>query len=242
MAAQGWCEELSQRRRKGGRIDLRELLRQLSPPESTRIEDEEEEIREEIKAVREWATEFVRVLKIVHRIEARVSKQNPLRPRKTLTEGQMTAFDWIETWIEIAEGPIRWARLVSDIDQWAHFYLPDSRIKVDDPGIRIRLVPVKSFPLFGRIKGVRWGPSYVDSAKGFSQRVADSLNRDPNVMQRMLSSGLVNYCVSTEPGNGWWKMGEHGDHWAGREWSKPLWDCYEVIARHLLAMPIPTEE
>ena len=100
--------------------------------------------------------------------------------------------------------------------------------------------------MFGRVKGFRWGVKsdigHPNPPKGFSRRVADSLNRDTEIMRRILSCDLIDEVyVSAEPGYGNWEIGDNLDT-EETEWTRPLWDCYQAIAQSLLAMPMPTDE
>ncbi len=63
--------------------------------------------------------------------------------------------------IGIAEGPIRFVFVYTFEDEVKEYVItcsvPDSRIGPDFELVGIRSVRVKSFPLFGKVKGVRWG-------------------------------------------------------------------------------------
>lgn len=122
--------------------------------------------------------------------------------------------------------------------------MPDSRIQADFPRVSIEPAPVKSSPLFGRVKEIRWGPSegYFNKVRGFSHRVADILNGDAPVMRSVLSSGLDYFRVSVEPSNGCWIMGNQVGDAAEITLSKPRWNCYQAITKALLAIPIPDDK
>ena len=81
--------------------------------------------------------------------------------------------------------------------------------------------------------------AYFNRTRVFSQRVADTLNDDTDIMRGVAASGLDYFGVSTGPGHGGWTMGEHEED---AKWSEPLWNCYQAIAKVLLAMPLPTKE
>ena len=126
------------------------------------------------------------------------------------------------------------------MNRFACLFVSDSRIQDNVPDILIRLVPEKSFPLFGRGKRIRWMPGEkLNRARGFSQHVADVRNGDPVVMLWVVSSGLVDFRVSTGPDLGGWAMAEHEEE---TEWSVPLWNCYQAVARASLAIPLPAKE
>ena len=104
---------------------------------------------------------------------------------------------------------------------------------------------MKSLPLFGRTKGIRWQlyEEYANNdAKYFSRRVADSLTHDTAPTQETLPS-LPLLHVGTDPVSGYWTIGRHHPMkpMDQTKLTRQLWDFYQVIAQHLLAMPMPTE-
>ena len=86
--------------------------------------------------------------------------------------------------------------------------------------------------------GIRWRPTegYFNKVRGFSRSVADTLNADAHVMRAVRSSGLDDFRVAAGSSSGCWIMGN-----VETTLSKPSWECYQSIARCLLAMPIPSE-
>lgn len=131
------------------------------------------------------------------------------------------------SWIELAEGPIRWALLEWDDDfeevgpnRWC---VPDSRIGNSFAHIRIHS------------ESYRW--TLCDELnvqpQELSQSVADNLTEElrSRTFGRM---GLLD--VETDPGRGCWLIHQINDD---DEWTRPLWDRYQVLAETLLAMPLP---
>jgi hypothetical protein len=230
-----------------------EKLGQLSELELNRLclEEEEKEDAESMAEPRQIAAEFVRISVQFFSeelgLDARVSNQNPLSPEAALT--QAPHFDdledyghHVETWLEIAEGSIHWVRLDSTYGgNQASFYVPDSRIRANFPLVSIFPAPAKSFPVFGRPKGIRWWvPGEGNSTKGFSRRVAGSLGRNIAIARGIQSYNLLHcYYVSSGPGHGCWTI---GTGWTHLKWSGPLWEHLQEMAETLLATPIPTGE
>ena len=150
-----------------------------------------------------------------------------------------------EIWIEIAEGPIRWFASVDPEtsavpeDFESLCYVPDSRIRTDSARLSFDPHPVKSFPLFGRVKGVRWTPHSTgdDSTRDFSLQVAGSLTENSAVTQSVLESRPASLQLRTDPPRGCWTIVQDGRE---SEWTPELWALYQEIAKHLLALPMPT--
>ena len=150
-----------------------------------------------------------------------------------------------EIWIRIAEGPIRWFASVDPEsspgpeDFEALCYVPDARIGPDLP--RLSFVPrlVKSFPLFGRVKGVRWTPHSAqnNSIKDFGLQVAAGLTKNSAITHGVLESRTAWLQLRTDPTRGSWTIVQNGRE---SEWTSELWALYQEIAKHLLALPMPT--
>ena len=226
------------------RNESRPTLQQPGASSRIRLQEELEDRRrqwaEELPdRLQQWAEEVVQSFPDSLGIDARILRQDPLRSEATLTEDQRYDEDLAEaeTWFEIAEGPIRWMHCSDDFSgifgSFASLFVPDSRIHADFPRISIRLVTEK---------GIRWGSTegYFNKVRGFSRRVADTLNGNPYVMRSVLSSDLYGFYVSAEPSWGCWRMGD--TDLSETTLSKPRWECFQSIARCLLAMPVPTKE
>jgi hypothetical protein len=164
-------------------------------------------------------------------------------------------------WIAIAEGPIPWVQEVTGggglrvHDRGYDGYIchvPDSRIRPDSLIALIRSVHVKSFPLFGRVKGVRWKYNprhdqpywnqfhdyhYSRPFKAFNLLVARYLTADAALEARMLSASRDIF-VRMNPGQGCWVLFIN----THKGFDRPLWDCCGMVAQHLLATPIPIGE
>ncbi len=154
------------------------------------------------------------------------------------------------SWIEIAESPIRWVEIEWDSDGMDTSWLvPDAQIRPDSLDVFIHSEPVKSRPLFGSVKGVRWIPiglyhlpniSRPYPPNDISRKVAENLGHDAAAAQRMLLGECFDFWVRSVPELCCWRIWgpkpEDVPDWSG--W----WDCYQAIAEALLAMPMPSNE
>lgn len=174
------------------------------------------------------------------------------------------------SWAQIADGPTRWVDLglgtlkAKDDSRLTSFlsatwegpgfetlcYVPDARLGPDSPRVRMVSDRVKSFPLFGRVKRVRWQslsllrpdlavPGHTQKDKDFGIRVSESLGQDPGATEAIKASG-AEICVVTDPDCGCWVLA--ADDRPITKWTRPLWDCCQAVAERLLAMPIPSGE
>ena len=160
-------------------------------------------------------------------VDARALKQDPFTSARS------------GDWVEIAENPILWVEFVPGFVGYSGFncYVPDSRIGPGSPHAWIKPVRVKSFPVFGRVKGLRWEGYRGDEALGSS--VADRLTQDEAVEVGLSSSFFdQNLHVEAAPDRGCWVLGIDDDWLLDTE----RWDCCQAIAQCLLATPLPTAE
>ena len=146
-------------------------------------------------------------------------------------------------WIEIADGPIRWAAVGDpeawelDVDDWQPewtetvCFVPDSRVKAGLPSVLIE-------PYY-ESEGARWEPcdDLQNNEKGFSQRVAEKLTRD--LEREILMSCPRGLHVRSDTVRGCWAIWEPEQE---TEWTKSLWNIYRTVGEALLAMSIPIDE
>lgn len=153
--------------------------------------------------------------------------------------------------IEIDEGPvsqisIRWetkTKLVRDalgnipdesynpsdyVPCAVEYGIPDQRLKTNIAGallpqLRIRLAQVRFLPLLGKITNVRW------KGNDFGMGVIAWLNRDISLKKSLVNSPELE--INADYYHNCWIMSVK----AGTLPSKELWDCYQSVARHLLA-------
>jgi len=145
----------------------RELLATVLEVEQTAQEEEPFEVEVEVEAYREArqrADGQCAVLKSLG-IDARVLDRGPFTSVPTEIFDYRT-WDWSqrgESWIEIADGPIRWV-VVSDMG--GAYYVPDPRIGPKFPVLHFLVgqVRVKWVPMFGPVKTVRWKLRNIDQA------------------------------------------------------------------------------
>ena len=147
-------------------------------------------------------------------------------------------------WLELFVGPIRWIGLSGDLEIGfqAGCYVPDPRITSGVSMVPIVPFKVKSLPVFGRVKSVRWkarkrgGLSMRD--KVFNLRVAEHLSQDSAVSKIPNSADYLDWVLIDSERCCWIIVGKYG----GIKWKRPLWDSYQAIAEALLAMPMAKDE
>ena len=155
--------------------------------------------------------------------------------------------DWWAGWIELAESPIRWVVFeASDEDEICVSWLvPDPLIEAGSHPIMIHPVPVKSFPIFGHIEGVTWKlrEGWANQPRDAARKVAESLNKDTAVTQRLLVGAFNGLTVRSNPLLGCWEIhGQDLEDTIEVPEGRRQWECYRAIANALLAMPLPTKE
>ncbi len=197
-------------------------------------------------------------------VDARVMEQGPFTEEPGVR--------WVEEppvrWVQIADGPIRWVELgLGTLKAKAELitflsarreelgfgtlcYVPDARLAPDSPRVRMVSDRVKSFPLFGRVKRVRWQslsllrpdlavPGNPQRDRDFSIRVSESLGQDPAATATIKTS-RTEICVVTDPDCGCWILA--ADDRPMTKWTRPLWDTLSDVAERLLATPLPSGE
>jgi hypothetical protein len=138
--------------------------------------------------------------------------------------------------IDIRKGPIRWVNVRrvhtgggpgggSTTDYFVDYGVPDPRLGGDCPRAFIKSVRVRTLPLFGRVIDVCWEGQ--DCGLGIINHLSsDGSLKDPIVRSHDvdISANGEHTCwiIRTKPSA---RLGP----------SRELWDCYESIARHLLA-------
>jgi hypothetical protein len=131
--------------------------------------------------------------------------------------------------IEVSAEPIGWVnvRNVSTFEGGASylvdFGITDHRLRPDAPDVRIHSAYVKSFPILGRVIGLRWKGDDLDSG------VIARLNDDSSIKEPILST--VNVTISAHGRYGCWTISP--DVFMAAP-SPELWKCYRTIAQHLL--------
>ena len=128
--------------------------------------------------------------------------------------------------ISISDSPIHWAEVTykffrgdgpvpSEWDYWLEYGVPDPRVRVGFPKIRLRV------PIFGRATGFRWVGSEEFGIK-------ERLKQDVSIREVMTWAGTV---IRARPKIGCWTIYPNG--FSGP--NESVWAMYESIANHLLA-------
>ena len=136
--------------------------------------------------------------------------------------------------IHIPEGTIRWINVRTEthstgqyggggFDYYTEYGVPDPKLGFDSPWLRIKSTRVKKPPILGEVVDLRWW------GEDFGFGIVSRLNSDVQLKQPLMESRDVT-------------IEAHGEH---RCWiistktrdvpSEELWNCYQKIARHLLA-------
>ena len=161
------------------------------------------------------------------------------------SSGQWRPYPGIRTeWtVEIEPGFVRSVRLEKleyyasgDDDEAAHvgffvrYEVIDPRLSTAPGGISLRLVKRKASPFVGRVVGVYW------KGKDGDLGLLAGLNGDSRTTRPVLAGEGMR--IITDRGRGCWM-------WRTKGWSPPSrdrWDAYQLIARRLLAAPIPISD
>ena len=174
-------------------------------------------------------------------VDARILEWDPLSPEPFRYKNDEDPI----VWIEIADGPVRWVDPFpsSEHRHW-HFYVPDSRLG-SYPELGYAEVYSefrRRFPVFGRVESVRWlvgGPCELKPRdEHFYEHVVDILNQDTAVTEALMtaSTDFLEVYVDHE-------CRVICDKFEGTfTFNRTRWDCYQAIAKDLLAMPMPTDQ
>ena len=135
--------------------------------------------------------------------------------------------------IDIPEGPIRWVTLKCDESEYSttcysEYGIPDPQVVPGVPKVWLMTVHLKSFPLLGKVVDLQWRGQ--DSQSG----LIDRLMSDFSTRQAIMNIHALE--IETYPSHGSWIL----TAWVWAAPSTELWDCYQAIARQLLATTIPT--
>ena len=154
--------------------------------------------------------------------------------------------------VKVKNGKIRWvnfrretiAHSNGDIYwvDYAHYGVPDPRMESGTERIRIKSVGVKKIPIIGQVVDVHWEGD--DWGLGIINRLnRDSATKIPIrkrswVLAAMMTSLYGGYGpkqheveMSVHPGTHCWILSTAAEPAPSRK----LWDCFESIAKHLVA-------
>ena len=108
---------------------------------------------------------------------------------------------------------------------YINYGVPDLKVALGFPRVKIKSVRVTDFPLFGKIVDMRW------EGNDFGLGVIESLNGEIPLKRPIMETHDVE--IRAYPEHGCWVLFTKPKKAPSRE----LWDCYQAIAQHLLATP-----
>ncbi|MCZ6539312.1 MAG: hypothetical protein O6922_05755 [Chloroflexi bacterium] len=198
-----------------------------------------------------WVETFVKHFEEKLGTSACVLEESPLIPISGYSDEYNEA-EFIENWVEFPDSTIRWAKLTYEMGFTdVAFWLPDPRVGADIPVISVDLDFAKTFPLFGRKKGLQWRAKAgrFDHARGFGRYIADSLNGDEGLMKRIEALGFLGFHVRTDPERGYWGISGF-DRWddlenwdnPNEEFSRSDWACHDALAKALVRIQMPVDQ
>ncbi len=134
--------------------------------------------------------------------------------------------------IDIPEGPISWVNVRKEYsggesgstDYYTDYGVPDPRLGTNFKGAVIFTHRKKKFPLFGKVVDLYWeGNDFSDLG------IIDRMNSDISIKHPIMETRDVEI----------WPHDDHGCWIISVESKEPpseeLWNCYQTIAKHLLA-------
>jgi len=141
--------------------------------------------------------------------------------------------------IDIREGPIRWVNVVRRFSGAPTFPtyqikygVPDPRLGPDSPEPQIKSVRKKDTPLVGNVVDLHW------KGNDFGLGIISRLNNDVSLKHPIMESHDVT--ISTYVRHGIFREYPEASTWIittelSEIPSEELWNCYQTIAKHLLA-------
>jgi hypothetical protein len=137
--------------------------------------------------------------------------------------------------IDIPEGPIRWinAKIVARAgghgetaqSEYFQYGVPDPRIGPNTPNVRIKIAPVRSLPVVGKVVDLRW------KGKDLGLRIIDRMSSDISLKQLTIDRWSLPINIKAHNDYRCWTIEPPFDSSLTAE----KWSCYQAIARHLLA-------
>jgi len=134
--------------------------------------------------------------------------------------------------IHVPEGAIRWVNVrkethgsgqYSTTVYYTEYGVPDPRLAPNAPAPYINSVRKKSFPVFGQVVDVLW------EGADYGTGIIDRLNSDHQLKEPIMESRDVTMTAISNY-SCWIMSTQTRDVPSG-----DLWNCYQVIAQHLLA-------
>ena len=144
--------------------------------------------------------------------------------------------------IDVLQGPIRWINVAICSSPFTSLIghrllcgVPDSNLSHSLPHAKISAVPVKEFPVVGKVVDLRW------KGEDHGTGIIDRLGHDSGLKRLMLevkkelswsSDPEIEWVIRFHPDLRSWVIGPvFGPNLVARE---KIWQCLQKIARHLL--------
>jgi hypothetical protein len=133
--------------------------------------------------------------------------------------------------VHISEGPIRWVnvRKVKETQgnstrtyYYTDYGIPDPRLGLDFPRVRIETVLVKKFPVFGKVIDVRW------KGQDFGLGIISRLESD----YRLKYPLILDVSITALSDYGCWIISAQ---YAKHHLSEKMWSGYQSVVENLLA-------
>ena len=145
--------------------------------------------------------------------------------------------------IDIPEGPIRWVNIRDEHSEHVNIYytnygVPDPRLGPASPVMYIYSVRKKNFPLVGRVVDLHWKGRewYFTPVRNQGLRIIDRLKSDILIKHSLIKESFDVKIYASRDYRCWIISTK-----TRSPLSEDLWDCYQAIARHLLAEWSPSK-
>ena len=161
------------------------------------------------------------------------------RPEEKITRGRRKSLGIIDIqdelirWVDVKKGFTHDYEDGRDTYWDIEYGVPDSRLIACCHKVKIKTVRLKTIPVFGKVVDLKWEGE--DLGLGLSER----LNFD--VLLNKLLMDTHDMEIGSYPEDSCWILtaSPSTEKQPTPAPSVYLWECYQAIARHLLATPIP---
>ena len=143
--------------------------------------------------------------------------------------------------IDIVEGPIRWVNCItawfasvdmdSDMPEYLVYGVPDPKVQSGFPKVRVKAVAVRTLPIFGKVKRVRWKGN--DFGLGIKEHLSQNVMEPIGLLE---SLHIGSFEIRAHLDRGCWTL-------IARDVltpSKGEWDFYLSVASYLVETSLPT--
>jgi len=138
--------------------------------------------------------------------------------------------------IDILDAPVRWLHVqkttargepgTESTTYYIDYVIPDPTLTPDFPKVKVKAVRKKSFPLVGGAVDVEW------RGKDFGLGIVGRLDGDSS-LRNTITQRNNDVEIRAYPDHECWLITESFSFQSPP--TRELWDCYQTIARHLLA-------